>query len=714
MRWNCLHGLVFAGLFAWALGSAASAATPLERARIALGDLHRWLGTDDNGMRWREFLKSSELAAELDKGILADRDVVQSVITQYASGESGLDQRRFVAVRDAVLEWSHDLARFQDGLSQSALTAKTAFRPATTTSVDQARRTLQAEMRNLESFLDRGSRDNANAWKEYLRWDALKSSVDDKPNIGGLQNLLEQYQTKEKGLNLAPFVRVRRAIQRYADAALFADERTKELFEERLDELAKRLRNHAYQPNNEDAVFIGRTLDLLQRTGHAPWLVEAIHRRYWRPNLLVQVSENMMNSAMSRDVNEVQNVNENILGTAIRGQARLRGRVNVSLVPSNDRAVLSVLLGGTAYSDSIGYNRKFRICSEGETSLCASKQIFINESGLTSTPAAANAHMQTQITGIGGARLRLMRKIVRKKAEQMKPQAEQIAAGKAAEQLSERFDNESAGMLSDANSRFHQAKNHELLRRFDAHPRSLQFSTTSTHLHFAALATKDDQLAAPGSPPALAGAHDVLFHVHESMVGNVSEYVLGNFTLTDARLVELMKENKLEVPDELQPAPGKEAWSITFAASHPVRVHFAGQRLAIGIRGKRFTRGDQKLNRTIEISGTYRFEVTPTGPRLFREGDVNIDLGVRSLGVQQLAMKTFMQRKFDAMFRKEIDASKAQLPEQVRQLKLQFREMHANDGWLSVALGTGGMASGRILGASPAATPTTIMFAQQE
>ena len=57
-----------------------------------LDELDRWLGDERNGQRWREYLLSSEIRSEIERGDQADPAVLARSIGQYESGAKGLEK----------------------------------------------------------------------------------------------------------------------------------------------------------------------------------------------------------------------------------------------------------------------------------------------------------------------------------------------------------------------------------------------------------------------------------------------------------------------------------------------------------------------------------------------------------------------------------------------------------------------------------------------
>jgi hypothetical protein len=216
----------------------------------------------------------------------------------------------------------------------------------------------------------------------------------------------------------------------------------------------------------------------------------------------------------------------------------------------------------------------------------------------------------------------------------------------------------------------------------------LQFRSTADEVSVTALQAGAGQLAASGPPPAAAADHDLLVRFHQSLVNNATATVMSGMTLTDERLVQLIKRRGGEVPEELQPGPDKDPWSIGFDYTEPVSVTFGDAVIRVAIRGRRFTRGDQPLNELLEISANYAIELGERGAKLVRQGDVNVEFprSQGRLSTRQIAYKTFMRRKFGALFKEEYVAEEAKLPERLAKAgPLRVGQISADDGWLTVA-----------------------------
>ncbi|MDE0816720.1 MAG: hypothetical protein OSA92_03615, partial [Pirellulaceae bacterium] len=112
----------------------------------------------------------------------------------------------------------------------------------------------------------------------------------------------------------------------------------------------------------------------------------------------------------------------------------------------------------------------------------------------------------------------------------------------------------------------------------------------------------------------------------------------------------------------------------------------------IAIQGQQFRDGKQLITEPIRIAATYNVEKTATGMHLQREGDVAVDfLARKTLTVLQVATKTVMSKKFNALFKDDIVGQGGiKLPgdwENAGNLILQ--QLIANNGWLMLSYDLG-------------------------
>lgn len=678
---------LFSGpLFLWPDSIAAQ--TGESQVKAALGELHRWLGDDDSGQTWRRFLKSEQLTQQLAKGAEADRKAVKEVLDVYSGDTNGLKKQRFVAVRKALEAWLDELPLVRlSELPQAALDAKAQFHPATDADVAEARKSLTDAMATLDQYLAKGGKQNADKWKKYLRWGEVDEQLnaEDGPDWKVLHSVALKYYENVTGLEEPRFVDVRVALKSYADAILFSSdpEGAQKYYEKYLDELADRLSSYAENPDIEDAIVIGKRLGWMERFGQAKDLVAAVRQYYSQPNLLVQVSEDMMKTGFETDVDKDMEVHEYIMGTSVYGDAHMKGRATVDLVPNGKGATLEIVLSGTTTSDNVGRNGPVSVYSSSTTTVDARKRMVVDATGIAVHPARATCRTKTRIRSVAGSAI--AQTVAWNRIRQNKGRAEAIASQRASRRAEEQMDDEVGEILEKTSEMFAERFRNPLLRR-DAFPQILQFTTTDDYLHVVGLRAGADQLASPNQPPELTANHDLAVRLHESFAGNLSQAALGGVTLTDERLVELAEQLTGSVPDEMAITEEDDPWSITFASERPIDTRFDDQNVTIAIRGKKFTRGSQELRKNVSISATYKLERTAEGIKLTRQGDVQVEFpGSKRLSASQVAMKTFMKKRFEDMFKTEIVSNGIELPGQFQRAgKLTLQQLHCNDGWLAL------------------------------
>ncbi|NIL99255.1 MAG: hypothetical protein GTO53_14420, partial [Planctomycetales bacterium] len=585
----------------WASPAASQVTT-------ALDTLDSWLQTSAQGAGWSAYLQNDTLRAQLAKGDQAEVAVVSAILAQYQSAVPGLDAWRFVAVRKALRQWSDQLA----GQNTENLLAATRSLPVrvtapTSSQLEAAQRDVRRALAGLNRFLRR-SPARAAGWKAYLDWSLLEQQLAARqPDLKQLEAIVQRMSAPEEGLGLQPFKNVQRALRKYIDRQFAA--RNPQKVERRLEqisnELADSIEQLGSQATHRESLAVGARLDFVERYGEAEVLGRLVRQRFSHPNLVGYASEELLNAAVGRVINEPNQIRDNILGTRVSGHGVTEGEVRLALVPSPDRALLDVSMQGVNRANTIGRVRKVRIHSNSETQLSARTRIaFAPDAGMTAHPAQAWAESNTDIQRItvNSPFERMITRIAWKKAGQQKPAAEQEAARKARLRLERRFDDQIADMVGQANSKYHDQFRRPLVRQ-DLFPDHFQVASTEETIHLTAHKAFPDQLAAPTAAEPLPTGHDLALVIHESLINNVATHLLGGrkFTNQDAdqaadsqQMKKLRKWVKVhnvgEPPEEKKDAP----WEMTLANANPVTITFRDGKIKITVRGTRFLGIDQQ------------------------------------------------------------------------------------------------------------------------
>ena len=571
----------------------------------------------------------------------------------------------------------------RDSLPQHALDAGRDFRPKTAQDIEHATQQLRAAMLDLERFWKTDKLDPPTDWKTQLRWEemTLQLTQEAGPVSRVLREILQRYRQNIPGIEHAPFTKVRDRLEVLVNTILYANTQITTVYRQRLKQLASKLAGYQENPTSDDGFLIGRIAGFLHQGGQADPLVASIHHHYSHPNLVLSVSQGLIKGLLSQQIEDTMPLEDRIMGTTIRGTVHTVGHVTVELVDSRSRADLRIRLQGSAKSKSIGTNRGVTVHTTGHTTIDASKLVYLDALGLHPQPAAASCETESSIDSVS-ARLRCIEKLAWRRVLATQPQGEQIASRQAEQRVAERVDQQTTEMLQDANTFFRDKFRQPLIRR-NAFPRLLEFATSASHLKLTMLQSNARQIAAPGPPPKHDDAPDVGIQLHESLVGNLSEAVLGGEMLTGERLAKLLEDLGAEVPAELQGGAG-EPWSITFSSNRPIRMTFQDNLASISIRGRRFTRGDTVVSNVIDITARYKLEMTPAGLQLTRHGEVEVVyVNRKSLGVPQIAIKTMLLKKFNSLYKSNLQVQQIVLPERWQQAgNLKIKNSSAMAGWL--------------------------------
>lgn len=216
-------------------------------------------------------------------------------------------------------------------------------------------------------------------------------------------------------------------------------------------------------------------------------------------NAQVRVSADVFDDLSRCPLDERFAVNEELLGVPLTGNSRLTGSTHVQLVESPDRGVFDIVLTGTIVSQTRGDAGRAQIHTRTVTKFAARKRILLDENGLTALPARCNTISNSKLLGttssLPGLRGRLARRISRTRAQKSLPEAEEIAARRAAARLCRQFDREAELHAAAANKLLREPL--QLLAAQQGRRTPLRFYTTDKHLCVAGLRSEPEKLRVP-------------------------------------------------------------------------------------------------------------------------------------------------------------------------------------------------------------------------
>jgi hypothetical protein len=543
----------------------------------------------------------------------------------------------------------------------------------------------------LETLLGR-SKTGAD-WKTYLDWPALQTQAAsgmaaDPATLRRLEQLLNATET---GLDMPEFVRVRKAVTRYAEVVDAARGNGANRMSQRLGALASSLLSASATGSSESLAPVPPILERLTEAGQAAGVVAAVRTANSRPNILLEVHESLLAQAVNRPVDQVMPVDEVVLGTRVRGTGHTNGNVRLDFVPSSDRAAFDLVFDATNVANTRGSQGPVTVNSRGVTSLGARRRFFLDEYTAAASPVQASASTDTTVTGMAiNSRFgkRMIKKIASRKIAETKPQAEAIAEGRARDRLRRQFQEQTEPALAQFRDQF-QTKVRGPLEAQGLYPEMLTMNTTDTTLAITARKATASQLAAASMPPASAAGNLISARVHETAINNMLEEKLGGRVITQADVDRMAREGKTKMPESLGSDPEQKPWAVTFAKHRPVSVAVDDGRVKVMVRGDKFVSGDRSFP-GMDIWATYAIATSSQGMHLVREGDVQIyppgfkPGGSEKLSMAETSLRRILQKRFDKLWNQVIDIPDLPLQGELASAgPLPMRQLVARkDGWV--------------------------------
>jgi len=656
------------------VSSPAAAAAPDQVAQLttALDQLDQWVGEETNGEKWRKYLASRTLRAQIEKGQAADPAIVSRVLEQYRSDATGLDQKLFVDVAREIESWRDALvAQFSGDLPKLAWASRGDYRPAS-----QAERLAPslAELRQTAQALEQSLGTNtpfAENWKRYLRWDRLEPHLIgevavSKQVLSDLTAVLRRFRSNANGLERPEFTSTAEAIEHYRGMLQWyqrvkeiaqrsrrkysAQDLERRVYMMQLLELEKQLTRHLESPSIETSRKIGQLMGLVQQLDQSPQLVKAMRSHFTQPNFFTEIAESAINRLAERPVNDTQAVRDCILGARILGTANSTGFMTLRTLPAHDHIALELQLSGTIHSNTVGHKKPVQITSRSNTNFSATKSLQISDDHFVAQPATASASTNSRTLSIKktGGRFgrRLIEKIAWKKVGESKRQSERIASQRAEQKVTKKFDDQVAEVIYEARDKYdHQGR--PPLVRFGVFPDYLQMASTDHSINIESMLASYEQVSASTMPISMA-THDLSLKIHESVANNLLPSILagvgiqqeteseppkllGDFPpwlkeLADKHASKVTEEKPADDNSEDDAAESEfKPFSVTLNRKHPISLSFDDQQVSLRIRIaelKTLENGEEKIRENWDFLITFQIIQSDNGIVLRRVGDI--------------------------------------------------------------------------------------------
>jgi len=284
--------------------------------------------------------------------------------------------------------------------------------------------------------------------------------------------------------------------------------------------------------------------------------------------IVVEVSGQLLAPLIERPIDDVQPVDEIILGARAIGEAHVIGQPKLVLADDPDSAAFVVALAGTIQSRTVGHKGPIDIYSHSQTQFTATKRVvYVPELGFVAQPAQIDAQTSTQTEQIvpdrGGILGRLVERRGWNRVARTRGRVNQIVEGLAEAKIAEAFDRLLDQRLAGVNRIADQRYLITAALRGQTAPR---YECCTKHGSLIIAASSGEGVV-PNKPRedlvarGLAGS-PVQVWIHESVVGDRTAIVLRNVDLLRRLLDPAVVKRQPVAADASTAAPSRRSYDF--------------------------------------------------------------------------------------------------------------------------------------------------------
>jgi len=457
------------------------------------------------------------------------------------------------------------------------------------------------------------------------------------------------------------------------------------------DSLPGQVERYLESPNAANGNTVSEALKFLQESSKTEELTTLIRTLLVQPNVKVRIHSEMIGPLFVRDIDEPVDVNENILGTWVRGSGQLAGKSSAAFVPNKDSAVIRVTLQGTLNTATVGTNGPVRVYSNNTTALTTVKDIVLTNKSVTTKPASTHAKQSSQIGKVGYLRHGpLIQMIAPKQIRERKPASDAESERLTRLRFNQRVDatvNDNVEQFAENFRKIVDGRSGDETLRLDFH----RMLTTENELFVEAIAGNRVQLTTITEAPAMTTHAGMFLQLHESLADNAGTCEWSGKTLVEEQVIAELKERfpKMFENRDADDTDNEPSLAVTFS-DKPVKMSFAGNIIKVTIETTSIERGEN-VYPGMEMEFQFRIEAMEGGFRLvIAEPPEVLPLGFDRendiLSVRETTIRAIIVKKLERITKKPIDWKESRIEMKAGAMTVQPVHLSAENGWLSVGL----------------------------
>ncbi|MCL2349636.1 MAG: hypothetical protein FWC50_15405 [Planctomycetaceae bacterium] len=550
---------------------------------------------------------------------------------------------------------------------------------------------LFSEAMRFQAFIDKEkTKPNTRDWERDLQWSpAKKALVAKKFDLKVIEDLLENLKKVDESENIPEVMRLRSVLEKILEESasqnLSAGEKEIAGF---FDALPGLVSDYQVSPDMTKTDALAEAIRYAEAC-HATELSGCLRDLLIKPNFYVHVRTPLLSSLFEREINEPVTVNDDILGTRMRGTGTLTGLTNASFLPNENCAVIRVTMRGEMKTNTVGTNGPVRTFSDNVSNTSTVKDLIIVPSGIDTMRAKTHVSMRSTIRCIETARGGpIVQKIVPRIVSKRKPETEAESKRLTARRINARVDNAVDEGIVGLNEKWKQLPGQSNPK--DGMTVSLSaFSTTDRELRFRGIATGKSMPTVGTEVPKVECDADLFMQVHQSSINNTVSCGLGGKSFQeDAVIADLRKQYPKWIEKLLESkSPDESPLNISFAEI-PVDVSFTDDKINVKIETSAIER-DGREYPGMQILFQFKIEnhdgtfqlVAVEPPQVFPLG---FNPEKDQMSARETTIRTVMMRRLEKLTEKPIELKETTIEGKNGTLVIKPVHFSTENGWLSI------------------------------
>ena len=665
-------------------------------ARQALREVRTRYSGKPEWNAWAAALNLPDVQFELLAGDKGEAGVLQLAVVELLSGRvpqfsdppfarlaKAIDVRAQELVPLTPAEWPSECARQAE-----------AYQPISVEMLELSRRNFEQRLDHFaQVFSDIGVA--GSQWNKFLFWPESRELASPTPGPAPTSELLDRLEIRWAG---APAVWDDEALFEASLAARtyirqlrgYLAGETRAQYTAAWQELGELL--VALASDKSDTSHVAAAVGKRERLGEASRLTASIRKELSRPNLVVQIDRDWLQSQFKQEINEPYQVNDVFAGTRSIGSGRLVGTMRAEILPSSAVGRWLLLFNGISTARASGSQDRVQVVSRASTRVAATKPFRIDARGLSSQLGTAGAVTNIVYESIDSPGLQRRRSQAVSETNARRPQAERESAAYARRSILDRINDEATKVARDFNTSYHADLRDPRINALRPSP-EIRVRSGEKAVRWECLLEGKTTFGAPETPPEFGMESDVVMNVAASALKEQAMLDLAGRELTGEQLLEQMgrspKNAKAAGADSAENS--KDAFHVTFAAD-PCDVRFADGLIRVRLYVTKFDSADVNYP-AMTVDVAYQPEAREGQVVFVRQGKVRVSPLATGEGEapkisgRQQTLRLAVERKLAKVFTAELEGNDVKLPLSTgEETTLRVDSVQLQGPWLQLAL----------------------------